>query len=71
MPMHFRMSDALCEAHLMACTQKKDDIAEILLQALEVESEVYGGNKKQRHSELSLLGLAQTRHQKLEDDLRA
>lgn len=42
MPIHYRMNDALSEAHLMAVTQKKADIAALLLQALELEAATYG-----------------------------
>lgn len=45
--MHYRMIDALAEAHLMACTQKKGDIAQILLQAIEVEMEKYGRQRRE------------------------
>ncbi len=71
MPMHFRMADTLCEAHLMACTQKEADIAEILLQALEVESEIYGASNEKRQGGNSLLTTAQSRHHQLESELRS
>lgn len=50
MSMHFRMIDALAEAHLMACTQKKSDVAELLLKAIELESDKYGAQHPERRS---------------------
>ena len=70
MPMHFRLADTLCEAHSMACTQKKADIAEIILHALEMESKAYGASQQQKRNGKSLLSVAQARHQKFKDGLQ-
>lgn len=63
--MHYRMIDALAEAHLMACTQKKGDIAQILLQAIEVEMEKYGSQRKERRANVDMLEIAKARQDKL------
>lgn len=63
--MHYRMIDALAEAHLMACTQKKGDIAQILLQAIEVEMEKYGRQRKERRANVDMLEIAKARQDKL------
>ncbi|WP_259781925.1 hypothetical protein [Aestuariispira ectoiniformans] len=63
--MHYRMIDALAEAHLMACTQKKGDIAQILLQAIEVEMEKYGRQRRERRANVDMLEIAKARQDKL------
>lgn len=63
--MHYRMIDALAEAHLMACTQKKGDIAQILLQAIEVEMEKYGSQRKERRANVDMLEIAKARQDKM------
>ena len=63
--MYYRMIDALAEAHLMACTQKKEDIAELLLSAIEIEWEKYGKRQQEKREGIDMLELAQTRQQKI------
>ena len=61
MPIHYRMNDALSEAHLMACTQKKADIAALLLKAMELEAATYGKVTDDKRGGVSLLEVAQER----------
>ena len=62
MPLYYRMNDALSEAHLMAVTQKKADIAALLLQALELEAATYGKPvKEDKRGGVNLLEVAHER----------
>ncbi|RED51275.1 hypothetical protein [Aestuariispira insulae] len=64
--MYYRMIDALAEAHLMACSQKKEDIASLLLSAIEIEWEKYGRRQNEKREGIDMLELAQTRQQKMD-----
>ena len=63
--LYYRMIDALTEAHLMACTQKKADIASLLLSAIEIEWGKYGDQQEEKREGVDLLELAQTRQEKM------
>lgn len=63
---YYRMIDALAEAHLMACTQKKGDIASLLLTALEIEWDKYGRQQSEKREGVDLLELAQIRQEKMD-----
>jgi len=62
---YYRMIDALAEAHLMACTQKKEDIATLLLPAIEIAWEKYGKQQEERREGIDMLELAQIRQEKM------
>lgn len=73
MAAHFRMIDNLSEAHLMAVTQGKHDIAKLLLRAIEIEQDKYTqltADEKRRLS-MNMLAVAKERQATIEKRLRS
>ena len=62
MTIHRRLSDKLVDAHVMACEEKRQDIAEFLLRALELELEILGGYEGEEHRSNELKEKASVRH---------
>ncbi len=64
-----RLSDRIIEAHEQACREKRLDVAEILLQALEVEQSAMGGDKTDNREALANLEAAFERHERAKAEI--
>lgn len=73
MATHIRMIDSLSEAHFMAVTQGKRDIAKLLLHAIELEQDKYTqlGKEEKRHQSINLLAVAKEREAMVKQRLRS
>ncbi len=64
MAINVRIIDSLSEAHLMAVSQGKKDIAKLLLKAIEIEQDKYGAaakSKNRRSPSTNMLAVAKQR----------
>ncbi len=60
-----RLSDKIISAHELACQLGKLEVADILLQALEVDLSAIGGGQKEHRQATELLEQVFERHQKV------
>jgi hypothetical protein len=63
MPPQRRLSDRIVDAHALACEEGRLDVAEILLQALEVELSAMGGTKIENRKQIEMLEAAFELHE--------
>ena len=73
MATHIRMIDSLSEAHFMAVSQGKRDIATLLLRAIELEQDKYThqGKEEKRHQSINLLAVAKEREATVDQRLQS
>ncbi len=57
-----RLSDKIIAAHAQACEEDKMDVADVLLQALEVDLSAIGGAKSENRQSIEMLEDAFNRH---------
>ncbi len=57
-----RLSDTIVDAHTIACSGKRQDIAEVLLRALELELQILGSYKSEERRSMELQEEAFVRH---------
>ncbi|HEY4135036.1 MAG TPA: hypothetical protein VGO34_07455 [Alphaproteobacteria bacterium] len=59
-----RLSDKIIQAHTQACDERKMDVAEALLRALEIDQSAFGGfNRDDKRQSNPLLVAAYARHE--------
>jgi hypothetical protein len=58
-----RLSDAIVAAHKIACSEKKKEIAQFLLEALELELTRIGGQQEERREKTELEEAAFSLHE--------
>ncbi len=59
-----RLSDKIIAAHSQACTEDKQDVATLLLQALELDISGIGGKNKEHREATEMLEQAFILHEK-------
>ena len=59
-----RLSDKILFAHAQACDENRPEIAQLLLEALEIDLSQMGGEKQENRQDLTLLEEAFERHHK-------
>lgn len=62
MTVHRRLSDKIDEAHRIACEENRQDVAEVLLRALEKELEALGTFSGEERRSVEMLEEASVRH---------
>ncbi len=62
-----RLSDKIVEAHKLACEEGKMEVAEILLQALEVDLSAIGGDQMEFREDTENIAAAFQRHAQAKD----
>ena len=65
---HRRLSDKIIAAHRQACEEKKQDVANMLLQALEMDISAIGGDKEEHRQATEMMEKAFVRHDILTSD---
>lgn len=58
-----RLSDKIIDAHEVACQKGRMEVADVLLQALELELSAIGGRHVDNRSDMAALEEAYARHQ--------
>ena len=59
-----RLSDTIVEAHQVACEEGKKDIADLLIEALELDLSTIGGVNTEHRDHLGYIEAAFERHEK-------
>ena len=62
-----RLSDKIVNAHKLACEEGKLEVAEILLQAFEVDLSAIGGDQMESRDDTEEINAVYQRHDELKD----
>lgn len=65
-----RLSDKIIAAHKQACDENRAEVAELLLQALQVDASYVGGKVRERRGDVDDLEEAFVRHHEFMERIR-
>lgn len=60
-----RLSDAIVSAHEVACDEGKEGIADLLLEALELDLSAIGGDRQEHRADVDYIEKAFANHEKV------